>query len=69
MGVLGDEMHFLVDCPAYNTERMPFFSLVGEICKNFMLMNNSDKFFWLLNCENEMVMQRLSSFVHSNLDK
>ena len=69
MGVLGDEMHFLVDCPAYNTERVPFFSLVGEKCKNFMLMNNSDKFFWLLNCENEMVMQRLSSFVHSNLDK
>ena len=69
MGVLADEMHFLLDCPAYNTESVPFFSLVGDTCKTFMLMNNSDKYFWLLNCENEMVMQRLSSFVHSNLDK
>ena len=36
--------------------------------RNFNMMSNSDKFFWLLNCENDEKIQELANFVHMNLD-
>ena len=61
VGVLGDEIHFLLECPAYQ-------KLVVNNCRNFNMMSNPDKFFWLLNYEIDKIIQELANFVHMNLD-
>ena len=66
---LGDEIHFLLECPAFNVTRESLIRLVNEKCKQFMTMIRFDKYFWLVNCEDERIMRELASFVHTNLDK
>ena len=66
--VLGDEIHFLLECPTYQASREHLITLVVNNCRNFNMMSNSDKFFWLLNCENDTIIQELANFVHMNLD-
>ena len=39
------------------------------IVKNFNMMSNSDNFFWLLNCENDKIIQEPANFVHMSLDQ
>ena len=64
LGVLEDEIHFLLECPTFNVTRESLIRLLNEKCKQFMAMIRFDKYFWLVNCKNE-----LASFVHTNLDK
>ena len=45
LGVLGDEIHFLLECPAFNITRKPLIRLVNEKYKQFMVMNRFDKYF------------------------
>ena len=68
LGVLGDETHFLLECPTYQASREHLIKVVVNNCRNFNMMSNSDKFFWLLNCENDKIIQELANFVHMNLD-
>ena len=65
LGVLGDEIYFLLECPAFNVTRESLIRLVNE---KFMAMIRFDKYFWLVNSEDERIMQELASFVHTNLD-
>ena len=62
-------MHFLLECPAFNVTRESLIRLVNETCKQFMAMIRFDKYFWLVNCEDERIMQEVASFAHTNLDK
>ena len=68
LGVLGDETHFLLECPTYQASRVHLIKVVVNNCRNFNVMSNYDKFFWLLNCENDKIIQELANFVHMNLD-
>ena len=61
LGVLGDEKHFLFECPAFNTSRESFIGLASDICKNFGGLSNPNKYFWLLNCEDEKIMKSLAN--------
>ena len=45
LGVLGDEIHFLIVCPALNATRQPLVSLVHDKCKKFVGMNSFFFFF------------------------
>ena len=67
--VLGDEIHFLLACPAFNYDREPLINLANGKCGNFAEMDDFTKFFWLLNCEDVTIMRQLAYFVHVNLDK
>lgn len=69
MGVLGDEIHFMLECPTYQAFREPLLTYVVNNCRNFNMMSNSNKYFWLLNCENEEIIQEIAKFVHMNLDQ
>lgn len=69
MDVIGDEIHFMLECPAYKTSREPLFTAVVKSCRNFNMMNNFNKYFWLLNCENDKIIQELAKIVHMNLDQ
>ena len=66
--VLGDELQFLLECPAFNVTRKSLIRLVNQKCKQFMAIIRFDKYFWLVNCEDERIMQELASFVHTNFD-
>ena len=69
MDVIGDKLPFMLECPAYKTSREPLFTAVVKSCRNFNMMNNFNKYFWLLNCENDKIIQELAKFVHMNLDQ
>ena len=69
LGVLGDEIHFLLACPTFNCDREPLINLANGKCGNFAAMDDFTKFFWLLNCEDVTIMRKLAYFVHVNLDK
>ena len=45
----GDEIHFLLECPAYSTSRGPLMGLASKVCKNFIGLSNFNKYLWLLN--------------------
>ena len=64
MDVIGDEIHFMLECPDYKTSREPLITAVVKSCSNFNMMNNFNKYFWLLNCENDNIIQELAKFVH-----
>ena len=49
LGVLGDKIHFLLECPAFNATSESLIRLVNENCKQCMAMNRFDKYFWLVN--------------------
>ena len=40
LGVLGDEMHFLLECPAFNATSESLIKLANENCKQIMVMNS-----------------------------
>ena len=44
LGVLGDEIHFLLACPTFNCDREPLMYLVNEKCGNFAEMDDFTKF-------------------------
>ena len=67
-GCFRNETHFLLECPTYQASRVHLIKVVVNNCRNFNMMSNSDKFFWLLNCENDKIIQELANFVHMNLD-
>ena len=69
LGVLGDEIHFLLACPTFNCDREPLINLANGKCGNFAEMDDFTKFFRLLNCEDVTIMRKLAYFVHVNLDK
>ena len=60
MDVVEDEIHFMLECPAYKTSREPLFTAAVKSCRNFNMMNNFNKYFWLLNCENDKIIQELA---------
>ena len=62
-------MHFVSERPAFNVTRESRIRLVNEKCKQFMEMIRFEKYFWLENCEDERILQELTSFVPTNLDK
>ena len=69
MDVIGDKIHFMLECPAYKTYRGALITAVVKSCRNFNMMNDFNKYFWLLNCENDKIIQELAKFVHKNLDQ
>ena len=69
LGVLGDEIHFLFHCPTFKTNREPLINLASKLCKNFLGLSNTNKYIWLLNCEDQNLVNCLACYVHENLDK
>ena len=69
LGVMGDEIHFLLECSAFYTSRESFIGLASDICKNFEGLSKPNKYVWLLNCEDEKIMKSLDNYVHLNSDK
>ena len=69
LGVLGIEIHILLECPNYSSSRESLIRLIHDECKTFIKMDSFTKYIWLLNCENVKIMHELANFIHLNLDK
>ena len=61
-------MHFLLQCSKYHEERNKLFLYLENTYKNFTALSDENEFIWLLTNENEDVIQKLSSFIHTCLE-
>ena len=51
--VMGDEMHAILKCSRFCDERNSLFSKIDTIVPHFKNLNEHDKLFYMLTCENE----------------
>jgi hypothetical protein len=60
-----DELHFLLTCSALHNERENLIQCITDNCINFIKLANKDKFIWLMNNENNILIT-LSSYIQNN---
>ena len=63
-GEIEDEMHFLLLCNHFETDRTNILDLVAGEVKNFSCEN---KFFFLMNNENISILNAMGKFIKYNL--
>ena len=64
-----DEIHFLVECPKYNSERSQLFLSASMESRHFDNLNNSNKFIWIMSNEGENIFKNLGIYLESALKK
>ena len=62
-----DELHFLISCSKYNNEREKLFRLISSKTKNFNDLPDNYKLYWILNCEDQEILDSVGRFLHENL--
>ena len=60
---IDDEVHFLITCPYFNTERTLFFSNINLFISNFHGETAEEKFILLLNSNNFTVLNMLAKYI------
>ena len=63
-GAVEDECHFFLKCDAYENERKSFLEFIVKHCTNFRFLDKDQQFIWLLSCEDKLVCNALSTYVH-----
>ena len=63
-----DEIHFLIQCPAYTIERTILYDRAKSVCSGFMNLTDENKFIWLLTTEQEL-LYTLGVFIHDGFKK
>jgi hypothetical protein len=51
-----DETHFLTRCQKFSGERDELFKSISAKVENFTNLSDKNKLFWLLNCENQEIL-------------
>ena len=64
-----DEQHFFMKCDFYQQERLNLLKSIHAKCKNFALLNNTDKFIWLLSNEDEDICRLVNQYVSTCFKK
>ena len=67
--VIEDEIHFLIECPKYNNERIPIFRACNQSSIYFENMTNELKFIFIMSNEDINIMSILGSFIFNCLKK
>ena len=60
-----DEIHFLLHCPYYTKQREHLFEKLTQMHYDLNLLEDSDKFLWLLSQENNNCVHWLSNLIFS----
>ena len=60
---IGDEKHFLLECPLYIKEREDMVSNVSTSCPNFTSMITENRFLYLLTCEGNAALH-VARYIH-----
>ena len=55
--VTGDEHQAILHCSYYFDTRKKLFEQIESFCKNFKYLDDKDKIFYILTCENESVIK------------
>ena len=63
-----DEIHFLLQCPLYSTERQKLIKNVCQIIPNFENTSLLDQFITLLRCKNGRVLSLLGKFIFTSFE-
>ena len=66
--VLGDEIHFLLECSTFENERTKMLSVVDNKVNNFKTLNVNQKFIYLLSSENIEILSAVGSFICNNIN-
>ena len=62
-----DETHFLTRCQKFSGERDDLFNSISAKVKNFTNLSDKNKLFWLLNCENQEILNSVGRFLYQNM--
>ena len=65
-GEVEDEIHFLLCCTNHNDDRQLLYDTISQSCANFRNLNIMEKFIWLMNCENTVILKELSRFINKH---
>ena len=61
------EIHFLIDCKVYQTERNILFDNIAKLSPNFINLNSAEKFKYLFKSNEANVLTWLGKFIHLSL--
>ena len=64
---LENEIHFVIDCDSYKTEREIFFANVIAFYPDFNGLNSIDKFKYLFTSNDPNVLTWLGKFIYNSL--
>jgi hypothetical protein len=67
MNVVENEKHFLIDCPFYKEKRIKLLNEVKKQNFNFDNLDSSQKYFWIITCENIDILLHLGNFLSNYL--
>ena len=67
MNVVENEIHFLIDCPFYKENRIKLLNEVQKHNVNFNNLDSSQKYFWIVTCENIDILLQLGNFLSNYL--
>ena len=62
-----NESHFLISCPLYSPLRANLKRLCLSQCRNYIDMNEQQKFIFIMSNENENIIKELGSFISNSL--
>ena len=57
-----DEVHFLMSCPLYSTERQKMLDIIHKKFPSTLLLNPNDMFLWLMTQENVVFIKSIGKF-------
>jgi hypothetical protein len=64
LNVLEDEIHFLLECPLYATERNALLNNIFHKYPNISTLQLDMQFIWLLSAEDKYVCSEIARFIH-----
>jgi len=61
-----DEVHFLMSCPLYSTERQKMLDIIHKKFPSTLLLNPNDMFHWLMTQENVIFIKSIGKFCNKS---
>ena len=62
-----DEKHFIIRCNKLTKEREALFELISSKVRHFTHLQDKQKLFWILNCEELDILNSLGRFLQISL--
>ena len=63
-----DEMHFITTCTAYGEIRQKLYNYISTVNCNFLSLSNKNKLIWLMICEDDEVIKRVSQYIFDSFE-
>ena len=67
LGVVEDEIHFLLICPLYNNLREPLLKLASTFNRSFAFLTTINKFTYIMFNENTSMLNVLANYIYKSM--